>query len=99
MEEENLIPADEFCTNYEIEVSFIHSLQECGLIELTTIEQRGFIPSNKVAEIEKYLHLHYDLDINMSGIEAIAHMLERVKNLQQEVSSLKNKLRLYENNF
>lgn len=96
MQEENLVPADEFCSHYNIEFSFINSLQQYGLIELTTIEERGFIPSDKLSDIEKFIHLHYDLEINIEGIEAISHILERMKNLQQELTSLKNRLRLYE---
>lgn len=96
MQDEKLIPADEFCSNCNIEISFINSLNEFGLIEVSTIEEREFIPSSQLSEVEKYMRLHYDLEINMAGIEAIAHMLERIKNMQQEMLQLRNRLRLYE---
>jgi hypothetical protein len=35
MQEENLIPANEFCLHHNIEVSFIDSLKEYGLVEFT----------------------------------------------------------------
>jgi hypothetical protein len=38
------------------------------------------------------VHLHYDLDINIEGIEAISHLLDRVDNLQRELITLKNRL-------
>lgn len=96
MQEKNLIPADEFCNNYNAEISFINSLNEYGLIEITTIEEKGFIPSGQLNDVEKYMRLHYDLEINMAGIEAIAHMLERINNMQKEMLNLRNRLRLYE---
>jgi hypothetical protein len=42
------------------------------------------------------VRLHYDLDINLEGIEAITYLLNRVKNMQAEIIALKNRLRLYE---
>jgi len=41
--------------------------------------------------------LHYDLDINMEGMESINHMLEQIDSLQQEIVRLRNRLRIYEN--
>lgn len=96
MENGNLIPADEFCTRYNVELSFINELNDHGLIEITSIEERYFIPSDRLNDLEKFIRLHYDLDINMPGIEAIAHMLQRIQNMQQEMMTLKNRLRLYE---
>ena len=46
-------------------------------------------------ELEKYTHLYYDLSINIAGIDAIHHMLERIELLQQEVRSLRNELGFY----
>ena len=51
MEEENLIPANEFCLHHNIEVAFIYSLQEYGLIEITTNEQGTFLSSNQLNEL------------------------------------------------
>jgi hypothetical protein len=36
--------------------------------------------------------MHYDLNINVEGIEAITHLLARVEKMQQEIISLKNKI-------
>lgn len=93
---ENLIPANEFCSHHNIEVSFIQSLQEYGLIEITTIEGSGFIEEEQLEDIEKMVRLHYDLQINLEGIDAIHHLLEQMKDLQHQMTSLKNRLRLYE---
>lgn len=93
---ENLIPANEFCSRLNIEISFIQSLQEYGLIEVMTIEGSGFIEEEQLEDIEKMVRLHYDLQINLEGIDAIHHLLEQMKDLQHQMASLKNRLRLYE---
>jgi hypothetical protein len=96
MEEEQLIPVEEFCIHSQVEQSFITSLQEYGLIEVVTIEEKYFIHPGKLGELERISRLHYELDINLEGIEAIIHLLNRTKSLQQEITLLKNKLRMYE---
>ncbi len=95
MEMQELIPADTFCTYHNIQVSFISSLQEAGLISVTTIEGRSFLAHDQLNEVEKFIRLHYDLDINTEGLEAIEHMLSRMKNMQQEIMQLQAKLNAY----
>lgn len=97
MEIKKLIPADEFCANHHIEVSFIHSLEETGLITMTTIEETGFIESSQLQDLERIVRLYYELGINIEGIDTITHLLNRIIELQNEVIDLKNRLRLFEN--
>jgi hypothetical protein len=92
MDTEQLIPADEFCAHYQIEYAFIGSLHQSGLIEITTIDEKTYLPSYQMGDIEKFIRLHYDLDINLEGIEAIAHLLQRIHDMQNEITLLKNKL-------
>jgi chaperone modulatory protein CbpM len=94
----NLIPANEFCANHNIEISFIRSLQETGLIEITTIEETAFIHANQLQELERIVHLYFELDINLEGIETINYLLQRINNMQDEIIALRNRLRLYETN-
>ncbi len=96
MQTENLIALDEFCTSHNIEFSFISSLQQTGLIEISTVEETGFIAESQLQKLEKFLRLYYELDINLEGIETITHMLQRITAMQDEIISLKNRLRLYE---
>lgn len=96
MQTDSLVAVDTFCENHNIEVSFIRSLQQTGLLEITTIEHTGFIEVEKLPLVEKYIRFYYDLDINLEGIETIVHMLERIAFMQNEMIDLRNKLRLYE---
>ena len=93
---EHLISTDDFCTHYKVEYSFITSLQQHGLIEVTMIDEHSFIDHDHLKNVEKLVRLHYDLDINLEGIEAITYLLNRVKDMQAEIVELKNRLMLYE---
>ncbi len=96
MQQEHLISTEEFCTHYHVEYSFIDSLQQYGLIEITRVNESAFIDTEKLNEIEKLVRLHYDLDINLEGIEAITYLLNRIKNMQSEITTLRNRLTMYE---
>ncbi len=98
MQTENLIALEEFCASHNIEISFISSLQQTGLIEITRIMETGFIDSGQLKKLEKIVNFYYELDINLEGIETITHLLERMSSLQDEIIELKNRLRLYESN-
>jgi hypothetical protein len=97
MDSKNLVAIDEFCTSHEIEISFISSLRESGLIEITTISEGDFIETEQLKQLEKFMHLYYELDINLEGIETINYLLQRMNSLHDEIRGLRNKLLLYEN--
>lgn len=83
----------EDCTvYYKIETSFIQQLGDYGLVEIEKVNEQMFVPHNQLNELEKYAHLYYDLDINMEGLEAISHLLNRIKSIQEELRSLKNRM-------
>jgi len=96
MQTDDLILAEDFCSHYNVGISFINSLREFGLIEITSIEEAYYIPHNELKKLEQLARLHYDLDINLEGIDAINHLLQKVTDLQAEITNLKNRLRLYE---
>jgi len=96
MRKEHLISAIEFCTNHEIEISFISSLHETGLIEIVRIEENEYINEGQLLQLEKIVRFYYDLGINLEGIETINHLLDRMNGLQDEIITLRNRLRLYE---
>jgi len=98
MQTGNLIAVNEFCVNHNIEISFITSLQQIGLIEITNIHETGFIDVDQLQHLEKIVRFYFELDINLEGIETINHLLERMQKMQNEIITLKNRLRLYEIN-
>jgi hypothetical protein len=96
MENESLISLQEISTRYEVEISFLHSLADYGLVEITEVEATHYLKDQHLKDLEKMIRLHYDLDINMAGIDAIGHLLQRMDTLRDELLVLKNRLRRYE---
>ena len=96
MEPQHLIPATDFCVHYNIEVSFLHALQDYGLVQVTTQNEGLFIDADDLSDVEKIIHLHQDLAINLEGIDAIMQLLKRLESAQEELTTLRNRLRLYE---
>lgn len=91
MEHGNLIPAKDLCMYHNIEYSFIHELENSGLISVTSVKQEVFIPEDEMQKVEKFIRLHYELDINVEGLETINYLLEKMERLQQEILQLRNK--------
>lgn len=94
--QEEIIVIEEYAKQSHTDIQFINQLGEYGLIQITIHEQARCIPTQQLSLLEKYSRLHYDLEINMEGIEAISHLLERIEAMQNELSHLKRKLHLYQ---
>lgn len=97
MEIEEMVLAHEFCLHHQIEMSFITSLKESGLIDIKTIEEKVFVPTNQLHQLEKMMRMHYEMDINIEGVETITFLLERMHLMQQQITQLTNRLMRYEN--
>lgn len=96
MQNDELVLASEFCVHHNIEVSFILSLKEYDLIETVVIEDKIFLPLSQLGRLEKILRWHFDLDINLEGIETISHLLQRIESMQEDITRLTNRLKAYE---
>ena len=94
--DQDLIPAALCCTQYLIEYTFLQSLQDAGLVDMVVVDQEEYLPADQLRHLERYIRLHHELDINIEGVEAIAHLLHRVEALQKELTRLSIRLRHYE---
>jgi hypothetical protein len=94
--EQHLITLNDFCVYHRAEQNFITSLHDAGLVEVTVIDKTKYIPESQLQRLERILRLHDDLEINLPGIEAIFHLLERMEQLQHDRQHLLNRLRNYE---
>ena len=93
---ENLIPIPQLCSHYELDMSFFVNLSEIGLLQITTVETTSYIDLDSIQKIEKMIHLHQDLEVNIEGIDVVFNLLQKMDSLQNEVTALKNRLRLHE---
>lgn len=94
--ETDLIIVSEYCRKSHVDPSFIALLETEGLIEIRMIEGIRYLPFSQLCDVERYIRMYYDLSINIEGIDAIRHLLRRMEDLQSELSSLRSRLRLYE---
>ena len=95
--EKNLIAITTLCSTYKIEYSFFDALHKTGLIQIVIIEQDHFIHLDQIGDLEKMIRLHHELNVNIEGIDVVFNLLEKEKELREELIALKNRLRLYEN--
>lgn len=98
MEPVDMIVLDEFCASHQVEISFIRSLEEYGLLEAIIVNETLCVPGNELSKLEQIVRLHRELNINPEGIDAISILLKRIENMQNEITELRNKLSFYEEN-
>ena len=96
MQTDDLVAVNQFCSSHNLEISFIQTMQQHDLIEITTIEETTYLPVSELPHAERIVRLHQELGINIEGIDAIKHLLQRVEIMQEEIIALRNKLSLYE---
>ncbi len=93
MNTDNLIRIEYFCEQYNVELAFVNSLNEFGLINVRVVEDSKYLSHEDLKEIEKLIRLHYELGINMEGIDVISNLLNQITDLQQELTVARNKIR------
>ena len=62
------------------------------MIEIQLIENKTYVESHYIIEIERIYRLRQDLGINMEGIDTLNHMLKKINRLERELKLLKNRL-------
>ena len=96
MQPRNLVPVIQFCTQHNIEVNFINELQEYELIEIVNEQEAIFVEEERLSQLEKLVRLHYELGVNLEGIDVINGLLQKLEAAQNEMKALRNQLRFYE---
>ncbi len=88
-----LIHITDFCLSHQIEESFIIELKTYELVKLEIRDNQLYMQVEELPKVEKMVRLHHDLEINIEGIQAIYHLLERTQKMQDEIRLLKNQLK------
>lgn len=96
MNAENLISLSQLCSQYNLEISFFHNLNDIGLLEFIEVEEAYYLDPDKISDVEKIIRIHHDLNINIEGIDVVFNLLEKIDDLQNELTAVKNRLRIYE---
>lgn len=95
----DLIIISDYCDKCHIEPSFIDLLHEGGLIDICTEDGERCLLFSQLPDVERYSRMYYDLSINMEGIDAIHHLLERMGEMQREIARLRARLRFFGETF
>ena len=75
MIKEHLISTQTLCSHYNIEISFVDDLNKMGLIQINIIEQNQYIHQDQIANLEKIIRLHNELNVNLEGIDVVFQSL------------------------
>lgn len=78
-----------FCQYHQIAPDFVYALQESGLVELEVQEEHHYITNEQVDALEKYIRMHYELGINIEGLEVISRLLAQMEEMERELRLLR----------
>lgn len=65
------------------------------MIEVHIEGGEHYLLVSQLPEVERYSRMYYDLSINMEGIDAIHHLLERMESMRKEINTLQSQLLVY----
>lgn len=85
------ISREEIVKIYNIEITFFDDLVDSGLLRTETENEIKYILYEELPVLERFANWHYDLDVNMPGLEVIHHLLQKIENLQNENRRLLNR--------
>ncbi|UWX60943.1 chaperone modulator CbpM [Chryseobacterium oranimense] len=86
------ISREELVKIYNIEITFFDELVDVGLLNVETENEIRYLLYDDLPVFERFTNWHYDLEINLPGLEVINDMLLRIKHLKKENRDLMNKL-------
>ncbi|KQT21606.1 MerR family transcriptional regulator [Chryseobacterium sp. Leaf405] len=86
------ISREELVKIYKIEVTFFDELVNSGLLNIQTENEIRYLMYEDLPNFERFTNWHYDLEINLPGLEVIHEMLQKMNDLRQKNRELMNKL-------
>ena len=75
----------QFSQFHKIEPQFVIDLYQNGLVILHERNQEFFIDEDDLQLVEKFIQFHYDLGVNIEGLEVIDHLLKQINHLQKHI--------------
>ncbi|EKY10491.1 MAG: chaperone modulator CbpM [Capnocytophaga ochracea] len=67
---------------YNIEITFFDDLESSGLIETEVIDNTTYLHYDQLSAFERFTNWHYDLEVNMAGLEIIHRLLQQIEELK-----------------
>ncbi len=75
----------QFSQYHQIEPQFVLDLYQNGLVVLYERNQEFFIEEDDLTNVERYIKFHYELGVNLEGLEVISHLLKQIEVLQKQI--------------
>ncbi|MDR6369069.1 hypothetical protein J2795_000693 [Chryseobacterium bernardetii] len=86
------ISREELVKIYNIEITFFDELVDYGLLNIQIENNIHYLMYEDLPALEKFANWHYDLEINLPGLEVIHNMLKKLDALNRRNRELMNKL-------
>lgn len=93
------ISREELVKIYNIEITFFDELVDSGLLNIQTENEIRYLMYEDLPNFERFTNWHYDLDINLPGLEVIHEMLKKMEVLKQRNRELMNRLSVIDNKY
>ncbi|MDF2552239.1 MAG: MerR family transcriptional regulator [Chryseobacterium sp.] len=93
------ISREELVKIYNIEITFFDELVDNGLLNVETENEIRYLLYQDLHVLERFVNWHYDLEINLPGLEVIHDMLHKMEDLRQRNRELMNKLSAISNKY
>jgi hypothetical protein len=86
------ISREELVKIYNIEITFFDELVDSGLLNIQTENEIRYLMYEDLPSFERFANWHYDLEINLPGLEVIHDMLQKMEYLKRRNRELMSKL-------
>ncbi|MDQ0781766.1 chaperone modulator CbpM [Chryseobacterium sp. W4I1] len=86
------ISREELVKIYNVEITFFDELVDVGLLKVETENEIRYLLYEDLPVFERFTNWHYDLEINLPGLEVIHNMLKKMEDLKKRNRDLMNKL-------
>ncbi|MBW7674872.1 chaperone modulator CbpM [Chryseobacterium chendengshani] len=93
------ISREELVKIYNVEITFFDELVDYGLLNVETEDEVRYLIYEDLHVFEKFANWHYDLEINLPGLEVIHDLLQRMEDLNKKNRELMHKLSAIRNHY
>lgn len=83
MNHSEYIRIEEFCGFHEIELSFLHDLEQMGIVELFNIKDNLCISHEVVYKVERLIRLQRSFDLRNKDLDLIDTLLSKIDDLEK----------------
>jgi len=92
----NYISLTQVSTVYKTDLDFLGQLIDRGILNGELINDELCLSLDHLPLLEKFIRFHYDLNINLEGMEVIHHLLAKIDHLYNENIRLNNSIRYFQ---